>query len=89
MPKRTWHAVYRMSNRTLPHVWCPNGKTPFDFSPEVRGLFFKHLDEDTMSEISEMQVRCRSIPDMDQVREEITECILYAQCFVSTKRMKS
>ena len=46
MPKRTWHAVYRMSSRTLLHVWCPNGKTPFDFSPEVRGLALDYTEQD-------------------------------------------
>lgn len=86
MAKRKRPDLHRM--RTLPHVWCPYGKTPFDFSPELRGLFFKHLNQETMNEILEMQSRCSNIPDMGQTRDELDECILYVQCLVMAKRMK-
>ena len=74
--------------RTLPHVWCPNDKAPSDFSPELRGLFFKRLNRQTMDEMLQMQKRCRDIPGMDRFRDDLDECVLYARCRLRSKRVK-
>ena len=69
--------IAKMLFRSLPHVWCPNGKTPFDFTPELRGLFYKPLNRRTLNEMLAMKSRCRHIPDMERFREELMECIAY------------
>jgi hypothetical protein len=62
----------RTTVQTLPHVWCP--KTPDDFAPELRGLFFKVLNRRTLSEMLEM--KRRNIAGMEpKFYSDLAECM--------------
>jgi len=77
------HKPKKMRPTLLPNVWCPNGKTPIDFVPELRGLFFCHLNQFTINDMLEMQLRCRNFEA--RLREQLNECIEYAQKHVVIK----
>ena len=71
--------IAKMLSRALPHVWCPNDKTPFDFSPELRGLFYKQLNLCTLKEMLAMKARCKTIPAMGRCQDDLMECIAYCR----------